>query len=119
MNIVCTLLHGTSGLQLRLYATIWSTSTLNTLWSSATGVMEAWNVANVANYAVGVTEVGQTGIYQFSFPPALQNLGETYDVVFMQRSANGAAPSQTDVKVSGTSHTFLAGKVEQLQINTA
>ena len=119
MNNVCTFALGTTGQQLRLYATIWSATQLSTVWSSAIGVMEPWTLANHANYAVGMTEIGQTGVYQFSFPPSLQNIGETYDVIVWRRATNGATPSQTDEKVGQGTHVFTAGKVEQIQVSTA
>lgn len=119
MNTVVTIPLGTSSLQLRLYATIWSTTAVATVWSASTGVMEAYNVSNLANYAVPVAEIGQTGIYQFSMPAALQNVGEAYDIVVCQRATNGAAPVVGDTKIASATHLFTAGKVEQLQINTA
>lgn len=119
MNNVVTIPIGTSGLQLRLYATVWSTSALSTVWSASTGVMEPYNVSNLANYAVAVAEIGQTGIYQFVMPSALQNVGESYDIVICQRPTSGASPVVNDSKVASATHTFTAGRVEQLQINTA
>lgn len=119
MNIIFTAPIGTSGLSAKIYALIWSTTDLNQVWSAATGVMESFSASHLANYVVSLVEVSTTGIYQFQFPASLRNIGESYDVIICERSANGALPTTADAKIACETHTFTAGKTTNIQITTA
>lgn len=119
MNSVFLVPYGTTGKTTTIYAQIWSTEDLQSVWSVATGTLEPFATTSLGNYTVSLAEIGQTGVYQFTIPIPLQQLGKTYAIVIRARAAAGAAPSQTDTLWGAGTITLQTGPTQQIQVRTA
>lgn len=99
MNGVFSIPIGESGKAPLLYAVILSTENAEFVYRTTAGEFELYNVANYASYPIGVTEIGQTGIYQFTLPDPLQISGRRYVILIFEKSLPASAPAITDVLV--------------------
>ena len=99
MNGVFSIPIGESGKGPVLYATIMSTEETGLIYRTTAGEFESYNVANYGSYPLGVTEIGQTGIYQFMLPDPLMIPGRRYVVLIHEKSLPVSAPSVEDLLV--------------------
>ena len=77
------------------------------LWANPTtpGV-EAFDVANWAQYAIAMTELGDTGLYEGDFPRTSIDPSQniiSLEVIYFQQV--GASPVETDTKITGVLYT--------------
>jgi hypothetical protein len=76
---------------LTLYAQVFNS--VGQFWNTNTAAFETYQTANIANYAITLTEQGSaSGIYFGNFPAAITSGGYTVIV----RSRTGGAPAESD-----------------------
>jgi len=73
-------------------------------WNVALVTHETFIPANFANYAIALTELGTTGLFEGDIPTSL-NPEKALEVIYWERA--GAAALMGDTKITGSNFEFL------------
>lgn len=99
MNSVFTIPLGQTARATVTYVVLLSTELAGKIYRPTSSDFESYNSANRQSYAIPVTEIASTGVYQFELPAPLRVDGRLYIVLVFQRPTPASSPADGDTLI--------------------